>query len=66
VAFDLEGSGPLEGDLSRIEEFYALSVRSLLPTYNHGNAAGCFDTSDEVLTSYGRALVREMNTVMVT
>src|SRR2546426_492901 len=65
VAFDLEDSGPLEGDLSRVRQFYDLGVRTLLPTYNHRNAAGsgCFDTSDEGLTSYGRALVREMNAV---
>lgn len=65
VAFDLEDSGPLEGDLSRVRQFYNLGVRTLLPAYNHRNAAGsgCFDTTDEGLTSYGRALVREMNAV---
>jgi membrane dipeptidase len=65
VAFDLEDSGPLEGQLDRVAEFYNLGVRTLLPAYNHGNAAGsgCFDTNDEGLTGYGRDLVREMNAV---
>jgi membrane dipeptidase len=37
----------------------------MLPTYNLRNAAGsgCLDQVDEGLTAYGRALVREMNTV---
>jgi len=65
VAFDLEDSGPLEGRLERVKEFYDLGVRTLLPTYNVRNAAGsgCMDAVDEGLTTYGRALVREMNAV---
>jgi membrane dipeptidase len=57
VAFDLQDSGPLEGDLGRVQQFYDLGVRTLLPTYNHENAAGCgcFDSSDTGLTAYGRA-----------
>jgi membrane dipeptidase len=65
VSFDLEDSGPLEGDLGRVQQFYDLGVRTLLPTYNRQNAAGCgcFDAADTGLTGYGRALVREMNAV---
>lgn len=65
VAFDLEDSGPLEGDLRLVRRFYDLGVRSLLPTYNTRNAAGsgCLDQIDEGLTTHGRALVREMNAV---
>lgn len=65
VAFDLEDSGPLEGDLARVREFFDLGVRTMLPTYNLRNAAGsgCLDQVDEGLTAYGRALVREMNAV---
>jgi membrane dipeptidase len=65
LAFDLEDSGPLEGDLNNVAHFYDLGVRSLLPTYNHANAAGCgcLDTNDTGLTAYGRDLVREMNQV---
>ncbi|MEV4512107.1 membrane dipeptidase [Dactylosporangium sp. NPDC049525] len=65
VAFDLEDSGPLEGDLGLVQEFFDLGVRTMLPTYNLRNAAGsgCLDQVDEGLTAYGRALVREMNAV---
>ena len=65
VVFDLEDSGPLDGRLERVQELYDLGVRTMLPTYNRRNAAGsgCLDTTDEGLTEYGRALVREMNTV---
>jgi membrane dipeptidase len=65
VAFDLEDSAPLAGDLGRIRPLFELGVRTMLPTYNHRNAAGhgCLDAVDEGLTGYGRALVREMNAV---
>lgn len=65
VAFDLEDSGPLEGDLDMVQRFYDLGVRSLLPTYNLRNQAGsgCLDTVDEGLTRYGRDLVKRMNEV---
>lgn len=67
LAFDLEDSGPLDGDLANVEHFHALGVRSLLPTYNHSNAAGCgcLDAADTGLTAYGRDLVRELNAVGV-
>jgi membrane dipeptidase len=63
VAFDLEDSGPLDGDLDAVHRFAALGVRTLLPSYNHANAAGCgcLDTEDTGLSAWGRALVREMN-----
>ncbi|WP_149359044.1 dipeptidase [Lolliginicoccus suaedae] len=63
VAFDLEDSGPLEGDLDNVHRFAALGVRTMLPTYNHANAAGCgsLDTEDTGLTAWGRAIVAEMN-----
>ncbi|QIS06565.1 membrane dipeptidase [Nocardia brasiliensis] len=65
LAFDLEDSGPLDGDLDNVALFYELGVRSLLPTYNHANAAGCgcLDTEDTGLTGYGRDLVRTLNEV---
>jgi membrane dipeptidase len=65
LAFDLEDAGPLGGDLSAVPVFYDLGVRSLLPTYNHANAAGCgcLDTDDTGLTSYGRDLIRVLNEV---
>jgi membrane dipeptidase len=65
VIFDLEDSGPLAGRLKRVQALYDLGVRTMLPVYNRRNAAGsgCLDATDEGLTEYGRALVREMNEV---
>ncbi|WP_067543634.1 dipeptidase [Nocardia crassostreae] len=67
LAFDLEDSNPLDGDLDNVELFYDLGVRSLLPSYNHANAAGCgcLDTEDTGLTGYGRDLIRKLNEVGV-
>ncbi|MFB7721850.1 dipeptidase [Nocardia sp. NPDC056100] len=65
LAFDLEDSGPLGGDLDNVKMFYDLGVRSLLPSYNYANAAGCgcLDTEDTGLTAYGRDLIRTLNEV---
>lgn len=65
VAFDLEDSGPLESNLDAVHRFAELGVRTMLPTYNHANAAGCgcLDIDDNGLTAWGRALVAEMNAV---
>lgn len=65
VAFDLECSNPLEGDLGMVQEFYDLGVRSLGPSYNLANkaGAGCLEKDDTGLTAWGRDLVKEMNAV---
>jgi membrane dipeptidase len=65
VVFDLEDSGPLDGDLDNLSTLADLGVRTLLPTYNHANQAGsgCLDTDDFGLTPWGRSLVSEMNSV---
>ncbi|MFD3743915.1 dipeptidase [Nocardia sp. NPDC058633] len=67
LAFDLEDSRPLDGDLDNVELFHDLGVRSLLPTYNHANPAGCgcLDVEDTGLTGYGKDLVRKLNEVGV-
>ncbi|AHH21888.1 peptidase family M19 protein [Nocardia nova SH22a] len=67
LAFDLEDSRPLDGDLDNVTRFHDLGVRSLLPTYNHANAAGggCLDTDDRGLTGYGRDLIRTLGEVGV-
>ncbi|WP_174416512.1 dipeptidase [Nocardia concava] len=67
LAFDLEDSAPLEGDLDNVELFYELGLRSLLPSYNYANAAGCgcLDANDTGLTGYGRDLIRKLNEVGV-
>lgn len=68
LAFDLEDSGPLEGEVDNVRHFYDLGVRTMLPTYNYANAAGCgcLDSEDTGLSAYGRDLVREMNAVGMT
>lgn len=65
VAFDLEDSAPLDGDVANLHTFAELGVRTVLPTYNHANHAGsgCLDANDHGLSSWGRDLVAEMNTV---
>lgn len=67
VAFDLEDSAPLDGDLDNLAALMGLGVRTLLPTYNHANRAGsgCLDARDGGLTAWGRSLVSEMNGVGV-
>ncbi|GAB4589525.1 dipeptidase [Nocardia sp. IFM 10818] len=67
LAFDLEDSNPLDGELDNVELFHDLGLRSLLPTYNYANAAGCgcLDTEDTGLTGYGRDLIRKLNEVGV-
>jgi membrane dipeptidase len=63
VAFDLEDCAPLEGNLANVARFAALGIRTMLPTYNHANIAGCgcLDTHDTGLTAWGRKLISEMN-----
>ena len=41
VAFDLEDCAPLEGDLANVARLAQLGIRTMLPTYNHANIAGC-------------------------
>lgn len=65
VAFDLEDSAPLDGDPENLHTFAQLGVRTMLPTYNYENAAGCgcLDTDDRGLSPYGRTLISGMNEV---
>jgi membrane dipeptidase len=65
VAFDLEDTNPLGGEIAMIQTYYDLGVRSMLLTYNDVNRAGygCHAVPDEGLTSFGQAVVEEMNLV---
>lgn len=65
VGFDLEDTNPLGGEIGMVQAYYDLGVRSMLMTYNHENLAGfgCHAESDPGLTSFGRAVVDEMNRV---
>ena len=65
VAFDLEGTEPLDGELEMIQTYHDLGVRSMLIAYNRHNRAGggCHDDVDEGLSEFGKAVVGEMNRV---
>lgn len=62
VAFDLEGSMMLQGDLDMLGLFHDLGVRQMHLAYNRSNAiaGGCHDR-DSGLSALGRQVVRRMN-----
>jgi membrane dipeptidase len=64
IAFDLEGSEPLLGNIDLISFFYDLGVRQTLLAYNKDNRAsgGCLE-GKWGLTDFGKEVVREMNRV---
>src|SRR5258708_40257761 len=63
IAFDLEGTEPLDGSLDMVRTYYDLGVRTMLIAYTSPNraAGGCQANPETVLTRLGRASVREMN-----
>lgn len=64
VAFDLEGSDPLLGNVDMVSFYYDLGVRQMLLAYNKDNRAsgGCLE-GNIGLTDFGREVIREMNRV---
>ncbi len=64
VAFDLEGTEPLDGELDLVSFFHDLGVRQMLMAYNKNSRAGggCLD-EDTGLTDFGREVIQEMNRV---
>ena len=64
IAFDLEGSEPLMGDLNLISFYYDLGIRQMLLAYNKDNRAsgGCMEGKIG-LTDFGKKVIREMNRV---
>jgi membrane dipeptidase len=64
IAFDLEGSDPLLGNLNLVSFYYDLGVRQMLLAYNKDNRAsgGCME-GNIGLTDFGREVVKEMNRV---
>jgi membrane dipeptidase len=64
VAFDLEGSDPLLGNLNMISLYYDLGVRQMLLAYNKDNRAsgGCME-GNIGLTDFGKDVIKEMNRV---
>ncbi len=65
IAFDLEGTEPLDGSLDLIQTYYDLGVRTMLMAYNEPNRAGggCHGDPDIGLTAFGRDVVTEMNRI---
>jgi len=65
VNFDIEGMMTLGGQVSMVETFYDLGVRTMLVAYNQENSAGggCHGDPSSGLTSFGREIVSEMNRV---
>ncbi len=63
VTFDLEGTEPLDGEISLLSAYHDLGVRTCLIAYNRTNRAGggCHDDPDAGLTLFGRDLVKEMH-----
>ncbi|HXQ36686.1 MAG TPA: membrane dipeptidase [Anaerolineales bacterium] len=64
IAFDLEGSEPLLGNINLISLYYDLGVRQMLLAYNKDNRAsgGCME-GNIGLTDFGKEVIREMNRV---
>ncbi len=64
VAFDLEGSLPLQGEIAMVQRYYDLGVRQIHLAYNRNNAVGggCHDV-DIGLTDFGHQVVVEINRV---
>jgi membrane dipeptidase len=64
IAFDLEGSDPLAGNLDLVSFYYDLGVRQMLLAYNKDNRAsgGCLE-GHLGLTDLGRSVIQEMNRV---
>lgn len=64
----LEGAGPLRGNLSLLDEFFALGVRGIGLTHNHANevADGCgVPEPRKGLSEFGRELVARMEALGV-
>ena len=64
IAFDLEGSEPLLGNIHLVSFYYDLGVRQMLLAYNKDNRAsgGCME-GNIGLTNFGKDVIREMNRV---
>jgi len=64
IAFDLEGSDPLLGNINLVSFYYDLGVRQMLLAYNKDNRAsgGCME-GHIGLTDFGKEVIHEMNRV---
>jgi len=65
IMFGLQNCATIEDDISLVEVFAALGVRSMQLTYNNQSllAAGCYESDDAGITRYGKVVISEMNRV---
>ena len=65
INFLLQGPNPLSKNLSMLEIYYQLGVRSLILAYNIRNpyADGCIEPHDAGLSQLGKKLIKKMNDI---
>jgi len=65
LAFNLQETNPLEGEVDFIQTYYDLGVRHMLMAYNQKNRVGdgCAERTDAGLSRFGVRVVQEMNRV---
>lgn len=63
VILGWQNATPIENDLRRLALFWQLGVRIIQITYNERNLLGngCYERTDDGLSKFGQAAVREMN-----
>lgn len=65
LAFNLQETNPLEGEVDFVQTYYDLGVRHMLMAYNQKNRVGdgCAERTDAGLSRFGVRVVQEMNRV---
>lgn len=65
IIFGLQNCSPIEDDVSLVETFRRLGVRTMQLTYNNQSllAAGCYESNDAGVTRFGKVVIQEMNRV---
>lgn len=67
IGFNFQGTEPLSRDISLIDVYYRLGVRSMILSYNYQNnvGTGCIEgqVRDSGLSQFGKAVIAEMNKV---
>ena len=65
VIFGWQNATPIENDIGRLALFHRLGVRIIQLTYNERNLLGngCYERTDDGLSKFGQAAIREMNRV---
>ena len=65
LAFNLQETNPLEGEVDFVRTYYDLGVRHMLMAYNQKNRVGdgCAERTDAGLSRFGVRVVEEMNRV---